>query len=212
MNSCFQAANKKRRGLTLTELAIVLGAMGLVMGAVWAVVGTVWEGYRFDKMKDQVFQVVQNVRDYYGPKGGIQIPTDTDITQTINSNALRLIPVDMRLDPADDTSDINHALSTIAGGSFLVLSQDDGRRFRIRLLDLDQGSCIKLLMQFPVLVPEMGVVRLEANGNSSAIDISNVANPGASVTLPMQLSDATSWCDAAGGVGNEVNFDFRTRY
>ncbi|MDD3181269.1 MAG: hypothetical protein PHD48_00460 [Alphaproteobacteria bacterium] len=219
MTIFFRAANKKRRGLTLTELAIVLGAMSLVMGGVWAIVGVVWDNYRYYKAKEQLVTIVNNVRDYYGPMGGIYTNSvtktaqadGTDITQLLNDDDRRLIPMDMRLNQSNEMSDINHPLGVVAGGSFRVESQRAGRVMRIRLLRLSQTNCVKLLMEFPFLMPEMGVVRIAGSSNSADIDITNISNPGGGVPLPMSASTAVAWCGVTSLTGNEVDIDFKIR-
>lgn len=216
----YRSAQCKRKGLTLTEIAIVLGAMGLVSGAVWGVVSVVWDSYRFYKTKEQIVAVVNNVRTHYAPMGGFYadstdkttfIANGTDITSILNDDTRRLIPVEMRLNPKSDLSAINHALSQVAGGSFHALSVNNGRTLRLRLLGLKQPQCIKLLMEFPVLMPEMGVTRIAANALSTAIDVKNISSPSATVTLPMQLSTATMWCSVTAAIGNEVQFDFKVK-
>lgn len=219
MTSLLKLANRRRKGLTLSELAIVLGGMGLVMGAVWAIVGVVWENYRFYKAQEQIITVVNNVRDYYGPIGGIYTdsttktfyPNGTDITQILNDDERRLIPVDMRLDRTSDTSPINHALGMHPAGSFRAVSQTSGHRLRLRLLRLSQPNCMKLLMEFPILMPELAVTRMTANTNSVNVDLTNIAAPGGAVELPITAATADSWCSVTTSAGNEVQLDFKIR-
>ncbi|MGE4350881.1 MAG: hypothetical protein AB7E52_01675 [Bdellovibrionales bacterium] len=201
--------------MTLTELAIVLGAMGLVMGTVWGIASTVWSSYRVYKTKQEIMDVVANVRDYYGPMGGIYSNTvsktswadGADITDILNDDSRRLIPIDMRLTRSSDTS----AIRSSSGASFVVQSYSSGRTFRVILSGLSQSSCMRLLKEFPVLMPEMGVVRIGANSNNSTIDITNVVSPGASVSLPISAATAAAWCNASSSSNNEVNFDFKVK-
>lgn len=204
--------NKKRRGLTLTELAIVLGAMGLVMGGVWAIVGTVWESYRFRTMNEQTSTVVQNIRNFYSSMGRINAAgtgnahADGDITAEIDDDSRRLILVDMRENPNVAGGNIHHALSTAAGGSFHVESLLAGRQFRVVLAGLSQGNCIRLLMEFPVMMPEMGVRDVRVNGTAHPVNPNNPSNPGAN--FPVTLTTAEAWCNIAASNTNEVAFAF----
>lgn len=204
--------SKKNRGMTLTELAIVLGAMGLVMGAVWAIVGVVWDGYRFQKMEQQIQTVARSLQDYYGNIGGVYQPgthtpyaNDTDLTNVVDDDSRRLIPMEMRLNKAAAGSGLRHAM----GGAVIVQSINIGQGFRLRIQSLTQEACIKLVMQFPVLLPEMGVTHMETGGGATNIDLNNLVTPSSTVALPLSLSDATTWCNVP--INNEVRFEFRVR-
>ncbi len=205
---------KKNRGMTLTELAIVLGAMGLVMGAVWVIVGTVWDGYRFQKMSQQIQTVTRSLQDYYGNIGGIYsvlgpppVPyaDNTDITAIVDDDDRRLIPIEMRLNKSVEGSGLRHAL----GGVMTVQSIAAGGGFRLRLQGLNQDACIKLVMQFPVLLPELGVTFMGTVADSTNIDLSNFVNPSSGDALPLSLQNATQWCNVP--TNNEVRFEFRVR-
>lgn len=197
---------KGQRGLTLTELAIVLGGMGLVMGAVWAIASTVWESYRYNKMNEQVMEVVQNVREHFGPKGKLTFTDDTDITDSIDHDDYRLIPITMRADQGvAATKNINHALSATAAGSFGV-RQVSARVFRLELRAMKQADCIKMLMQFPVTMPELGVVRIETNGAN--IKTVNTGDLSTMADFPLSAVTAGIMCNAANAT-NEVKYDFK---
>ncbi len=203
---------KKNRGMTLTELAIVLGTMGIVMGAVWAIVGTVWDGYRFQKMEQQIQTVARSLQDYYGNIGGVYQPgthtpyaNDTNLTNVVDDNTRRLIPMEMRLNKAVAWSGLRHAM----GSAVIVESTDAGGGFRLRIQGLKQEACIKLIMQFPVLVPELGVSHMAAGGGNTDIDPHNLVTPSSTATLPLSLSAATTWCNNP--TNNEVLFEFRVR-
>lgn len=218
---------RKRKAMTLTELAIVLGAVGMVSGAIWAVASVVWNDYRLQRVREQTMQVVENVRTYYGPMGGLFSNSVTKTTYAGSINAIlddndhRLIPIEMRANPAVAGGQINHAASSSVGGigSFRVLPINNingtavpGGAFRIRLLGLSRSMCMKLLMQFPVLSPEAGVVRIGAIGtvtNFTTVNINNMAAPG-TVALPITAATAGAWCDITNVNNNEVNIDFRT--
>lgn len=202
------------KGFTLSELAIVLAAMGLVMGSVWAISASVWESYRFRETLDQTMAVVQNVRTFFDPVGRILDPaTQTayangvNITPMLDDDNHRLIPIQMRVDQSVAGGAINHALGTIAGGSFTVLSAGGGLRFRVRLSGLSQNSCVKMLMDFPILTPEIGVTEVNVNGTAHAVDPLNPANPG--VGFPMTPVTAASWCNISATKTNVVSFVFR---
>jgi len=194
---------QRNKGMTLTELAIVLGAMGLVMAAIWAIVGVVWDGYRFQKMNQQVQALAQAVQEYYGNAGAIP---DGDLTLIIADDDHRLVPVEMLVDKTDPTQGLRHAM----GGAVIVEGIAASRRLRLRLFDLDVATCTKFLMEFPLLVPEMGVARVETNPGGGGVDI-NPNNPidptSGGEPIPLSLATATTWCGDP--TNNEVRLDFR---
>jgi prepilin-type N-terminal cleavage/methylation domain-containing protein len=55
----------KRRGFTLTEMAIVLCVLGLVLAAVWAAASAVIARQRVEQGVDQVWIISQNIRNLY---------------------------------------------------------------------------------------------------------------------------------------------------
>jgi len=196
---------RARKAFTLTELAIVLAGAGVVMAAVWGIVGTVWESYRFNKMNEQVMMIVQNVREHFGPKGRITF-ADGAITADLDNDNFRLIPVTMRVDPKVAGGTISHALAVRAGGSLTVDQLNGGRSFRITLNGLSRGNCTKLLVQFPVTMPELGVIRLQANATTIAFDPRNPA--ALPVTIPVSAAAASGYC-SLGNNANVVAYDFR---
>lgn len=212
MMTSLQFRQKRRaQGLTLTELAIVMGAMGLVMAAVWAVVGVVWNNYQSQRMTQQTVTVVQNVRDYYMNASRISCTTGNSITAMLDDDTRRLIPTEMRSDPDVSGTGINHAMATtgssVNDGSFRVFCLDSGVGFRISLGGLKREDCVRLLMQFPVLTPEMGLKNVvRPGGTIISINLLNMETPGTG--FPMTITTANSWCESP---TNEVSFDFKLR-
>lgn len=210
---------RSRTGFSLAEMAIVMGVAGIFMAAIWAIAAEVWNSYRSYVTQQQLVNVVQNVRDYYGPIGRITQPGSSapfgdgaSITAALDDDDRRLIPAEMRIDPKTEGLGINHALVTRGGaannGSFRVESLASGTQFRVRLLGLLKKNCMNLLMNFPVLMPEMGVSALGTQLGSTAVNLTNVSDPGGGI-LPMTLTTAQTWC--AQETDNEVYFEFRLR-
>jgi len=196
----------KQAGFTLTELAIVLAALGLLVGAIWAVVGVVWGSYRVNTVREELFQLVQNVQGHYAQSGQLPGSDGADITSILDADDLRLIPVSMRTDRNNEGSDINHAFASTSGGSFSII-QKSGRVFRTKLTNLDQEACQKMLMQFPLLLPELGIRGLEApEGTFMAIDPNNPAEPSTDVELPFSVATALDHCPDT--KDNTVIYDF----
>ncbi len=201
------ARTRGNKGLTLTELAIILGAMGLVMAAIWAVASAVWNNYQGHVARQQILSVVENTRDYYMNKGKINCASGADITSILDDDDRRLIPTEMRLHPNAEGGDINHALATVGGGSFNVICLQNGNAFRILLSGLKRENCVDLLMRFPVLMSEVGVKAVVRPGGSVvSLNLLDIDHPADG--FPMTLSTASAWCSDR---INEVGFDFKLR-
>ena len=215
------SSRASRRGFSLTELAIVLAGVGLVLSVVWVASTRVWHNYQLQKTTEQMVTVAQNIRDYYGPIGRLPpltanpIPKNQDIVPDVD--AKNLVPVEMR----DVAGGFRHAL----GGALVLLSNPAATAvsptglgqgiFRIVLQGLPDEDCIKMLMQIPVLMPEVGAVRLSTTDtNHVKIDTKSIDKPGtddsgAVIDLPLSMDKATTWC--AAGNGNEVRLDVKLR-
>jgi len=212
----------------------VLGVVGVVLGVVWAVASVVWTNYQVRSADNQIMTVVQNVRDYYDPQGHLPCPaagcttTGIDVTGFLDGSSTNapkaiadlptLIPVEMRTNQstAGNINNINHALASMNGGSFHVWAYDSVSpmrdMLRIKLLGLSQEKCEKLLINFPVLTPEIGAARIAANANFVSFNANGTitsVSSSVSVVLPLTLSIANNWCVA--GNTNEVDIDFKLR-
>src|ERR1700740_210314 len=58
-------AGARKRGFTLTEIAIVLGIIGLILGAIWVAAAAVYNNMRTSKATTEILTAVQNVRALY---------------------------------------------------------------------------------------------------------------------------------------------------
>ncbi len=194
-------------GFTLTEAAIVVGAFGLILGAIWAVAGSVWDSYRIGQMQQQTLTVAQNVRDYYMSRNRIPCATGNEITALLDDNDRRLIPTEMRAERDQEGQDIHHAAAAVSGGSFRVYCLQDGSAFRITLDGLEKDDCVRLLMRFPVLMPELGIKNVvRPGGTVESVNLLDIETPATG--YPMNMTTASNWC---GSTTNEVSFDFKLR-
>ncbi len=203
---------KRRRGaFTLIELVVVLGIVAIVLGVIWAGASAVWSNYKIERATRQIMDVVNNVRALYGPNNAFGALAVGDITAVVDDR--NLIPVEMRVTPNVAGGAINHAIASIAGGSFRLekLAGPLNDRARLRLLGLVTEDCAKLLTMFPVLTPEIGVLRIGTTVNNTVVNAYDVVNGGAAPgLLPLSAATATAWCNRA-GPNNVVEIDFLLR-
>jgi prepilin-type N-terminal cleavage/methylation domain-containing protein len=59
----------RKRGFTLTEIAIVLGIIGLILGAIWVAAAAVYTNLRTSKTSTELLDILQNVRSMYATAG-----------------------------------------------------------------------------------------------------------------------------------------------
>lgn len=200
----------------MIEMAIVLASIGLLTTGVWAVVSVVWHEYKFRNLVEHVHTIATNIQGYYGPVGriinpatGTPFPNGTIITPTLNNDQLRLIPVELRANPTVAGGPVNHDLRRTAAGTLSVLSVRNGQAFRVRLFNLEKGDCEKFLMQFPILIPEIGVERIATQAQFAVVNPRNFAAPS-TIPLPMTLATANLWC-AANTPTNRLMYDFKVQ-
>lgn len=188
-----------RGAFTLTELAIVLGISGFVLAAIWVAGSMAWDNYQLARVQEQIVTVIKNVRDSYGLNGR-PLPGGGTATafSTANSNINELLPSDMYV----NGTTFQHAF----GGPFEIWAT--GGDIEIRLRNISKSDCMKILMEFPVLSPTVGVRNIGVAGTMTNVNLANIANPGGGVTLPFSTAGASSLCNAT---NNEVRIDFILR-
>src|SRR5580698_8781109 len=75
-----RSSRQRRRGFTLTEIAIVLGIVGLILGAIWVAAAAVYNNLRISHANTQILQTAQAIRTLYATQNTV---TAGDITPSI---------------------------------------------------------------------------------------------------------------------------------
>jgi prepilin-type N-terminal cleavage/methylation domain-containing protein len=136
---------QRRRGFTLTEIAIVLGIIGLILGAIWVAAAAVYNNLRVAHANTEVLQIAQGIRTLYATTGSITGgPTEATFTDSLICS--KAVPADM----------INLAcggpgtlLDPWANGVTTITPDSDaggGMGFVISMTDVPAANCINLLM------------------------------------------------------------------
>lgn len=189
LRRCKTGRTSGQEGLSLLEATIVLGVVSLALAAVWMGSATVWSNYKLYRVNQQIMTVVKNVREAYGMSG----KSISSIT-TSTAYSEGLLPADLS---PNGGSTFFHAL----GGVF-VLSAPSSTSFRLALQGLKKAECMKMLMEFPVLVPELALTQIGTATQLMTIDLLNMN------TTSITASQASTWCSSA--TGNEVRLVFKT--
>ncbi len=157
------------RGMTLAEVAIVMGLIGLLLGALWSFVPLVYSRAQQEQMFEQILLTVNKMRGFY--LGQARIPsgltTDTAIRHEI-------VPPEMVRDKTATTLIADHTWSspetsgTYTNGTYIV--DDDpggtssGQLFRLQLLDLPLRICMPLVPRLTGIEGPSGITALTING------------------------------------------------
>lgn len=200
-----RAGTDRRGGWALTEAALVLGVAAIVLGAIWTVGEEVWLHNKVMRFNQQVMTVARNVQNAYAPTGRSKLLTTSGamITDSLRNDGL--IPEDMFVSnkSASGTYIYRHAF----GSNFAAQSFPPD--IWLHFYHVPQSACIRILMEFPVLSPELGLKRFGTTVGYATINLKNITNPGGTITLPLTLAQASTWCaDSTGYDGVEVYFDF----
>ncbi|MFY9288932.1 MAG: type 4 pilus major pilin [Alphaproteobacteria bacterium] len=170
---------KTSRGFTLIELAIVLGVIGLVLGGLWATVSAVWEKTRQEKLYEEIFTIVKNVRSYYAGQAGISGSFPALSTSLGNAG---VFPGDMRRTAGCTNGGaqcFDHPWATTAlatpEGSFticpwtvagVVCGAGPSPLFSIHLRDIPSEACINAVTKNSGTAAQPGLVDVVINGVS----------------------------------------------
>lgn len=79
-------SEKKKRGFTLTEIAIVLGIIGLILGAIWVAAAAVYNNLRVSKTTTQLLSTAQGVRALYATSSAVDSGADMTLSTTDAKN------------------------------------------------------------------------------------------------------------------------------
>ncbi len=170
--------NCKRKGFSLTELAIVLGVIGLILSGLWGVVAIVRENMKRSETKEQIYVLVNNVRNHYlnfacATPDQACPPGSTNLTDYLFKKSA--LPYEMVRDRTAGTWVADHPwYPGTAGGSVRVLAGDAGdvntdSFFRVELRGVNEDSCLALASKLTGTGTPKGIISLDINGTDFTV-------------------------------------------
>jgi prepilin-type N-terminal cleavage/methylation domain-containing protein len=204
---------QKKRGFTLTEIAIVLGIIGLILGAIWVAAAAVYNNLRVSKATTELLQVAQGVRAMYATSSTVDSGADMTaygttaqsggglsylVSGIFPSDTLNATPPTRALDPWGGNINVQSATQTVTSDSFYVVFDN-----------VPQNACISLLTSNTGTGRDSGMVGAGA-GAAGALP-ANAAPVASTATLAaVTPSVARGQCIAAPAL-SAVGFAFRLR-
>jgi len=186
---------KKRRGFTLTEIAIVLGIIGLILGAIWVAAGAVYQNLRVSKAETELLQITQGIRSLYG-------------TQTTFDTAAHLLEtqglIAAKVFPSDAVQNATTVNGPWGGSTMNIYSQTDpagvtGDSFSVEFDNIPVSACIALATG--------------ATGSGRDQGLIGVANQNDTIgnnVFPINVVAATQQCQE-GTPTSTISFTFTLR-
>jgi len=195
MNYTTRTSRTKKRGFTLTEIAIVLGIVGLILGAIWVAAAAVYSNLRNAHADTEALQMVQAVRALYATNTIIGAGAAADQTAALITAGA--IPKDIV--NAAGTAAINQW----PNGATAIWSNAAGDGFELILTAVPQSACINLITTIAGTNADPGLYNATAVTTASPVAADAVVSgPRIAAITP---TAAATLCAAA---LNKVSFGF----
>jgi prepilin-type N-terminal cleavage/methylation domain-containing protein len=202
MNTPIRTSRTKKRGFTLTEIAIVLGIVGLILGAIWVAAAAVYNNLRTGHANTEILQVAQGVRTLMTTAQTVGAAGDIT-TSMISAGVI----------PADAISSPTTAIGPWAGSTLKILSVAAAdNAFTIELNAIPQGACISLLTTVGGASRDPNLTKIGGTSASAPSVIAAAAGTAlvvsnAPIATAVTAAAAATACSAATSV-NTVQFEF----
>ena len=144
--------HQRKRGFTLTEIAIVLGIIGLILGAIWVAASAVYQNLRTSKATTELLTVAQAVRTMYATSASVDAGADMPAAFAASTvGAANATYIAAGVFPTDTLNTGNPATATIvtdpwSGGIAIVAAKATvaSDSFAIEFNKVPTTACITL--------------------------------------------------------------------
>ena len=217
MKPLYSGEQARRRGFTLTELAIVMGVMGVILSAIWWAAGNAGEAQRDNAGVTELQTVSQNILSL--------MQGQTFVTTACDSGGAFPCPITKGMIKAQaipstyiDTVTPTTADSPWSAKNFMVYAGagGDSKIFRLSFFQVTQKGCLILLLQGTTCqVGQVGCpTKVWTNnpvggGTTGSSAVPSATGTGWQTALGPTL--ANTMCAAnnyAGAGNNSVEFDY----
>lgn len=203
---------RKKRGFTLTEIAIVLGIIGLILGAIWVAAMSVYSNYRTSRAGVQLLTAVQNLKTFYATASAV------DTTANIPYPSANLAPgggttyIQAQIFPADmvSVSGGTYTIENAWSGSVNVVAASVstvGDSYAIEFDNIPQAACITLLINNTQAGRDPALYAVDV-GNTGTLIIPPGGTGGTVITTSMGAVTAEGLC---ANTYNNVAFQYRLK-
>jgi len=194
---------QRRRGFTLTEIAIVLGIVGLILGAIWVAAAAVYNNLRTSHANTQILQTAQALRTLYATQNTITAGDQRQAAITAGA-----VPSDM--------VNLNVAPPTLInpwGGNMWIEGANNSVGFEIQMNHVPQAACINLVSTIGGVSRDPGLYLAQAQADAAAfVAAGPTAPPLVAAVQPTTVAPpAGTGCDANKANLNLVRFGFNLK-
>lgn len=196
----------RRRGFTLTEIAIVLGIVGLILGAIWVAAAAVYNNLRVSRANTEILQIAQGVRTLYGGSSTMGTAAGNITDSLVCAKA---VPADLVNGACGGPATM---INPWAGGTTAVYTPATGDSFTIEMTNVPQANCINLLMATGGTSRDPNLFNATATSGAQKAAVATPSSPVLAVTATPALANAAvasgfGGCNA-GGAGGTVAVQF----
>lgn len=201
-------STQRKKGFTLTEIAIVLGIIGMILGAIWVAASSVYNNQRSAKATNELLTIAQGIRSLYSTSNAVDTTGNADMTLSA-TDAVKYTYIQANIFPSDMLANGGKAVVNPWNGGVAITqatATNAGDSFIVAFDQVPQAGCIA------ILTGNTGTGRdgsLQAVGGGAAGAIPAVGV----TTFPVAVSTAQGQCTKTGNgsSANAVAFEFRLK-
>ncbi|MGB9154019.1 MAG: type II secretion system protein [Alphaproteobacteria bacterium] len=193
---------KRKKGFTLTEIAIVLGIIGLILGAIWVAAAGVYQNQRIAHANTALLRTAQGVRSLFATSSNVG--TAGDITNSVILAGA--VPSDLVVGTGVGAT----AISVFAGGTLNVLTVTAADTvFTVQMTAVPQSACIALLTTIAGNARDPGLTSVGSTTASAPVVAATAAAlPVSATALATAVTPTIATAACSSPTSNPVQFEF----